>query len=181
VAAATTSTPKLPLNLPPQHQFQLPTTPFSLMRASSLPDDRRARKRKQERPSSALDNPLWQPEERDDGSNFLQRGPISLPPLGLPRPRKFLGRSGSVPTAPLPLFHQVARQQQQQQQLTKSDLALNLGDLPHPPPLQLAPMSGPQTQTAGVETLSAEAPAAVEAVNQHFLRAPRKQEVNNEA
>ncbi|KAG7667714.1 putative AP2-like ethylene-responsive transcription factor SNZ [Nannochloris sp. 'desiccata'] len=166
---------KIPINLPPQHQLQLQANSIPpLTRASSLPDDRRARKRKQERPSSALDNPQWHAEEPVAG--ISQRVPSASLPLDLPRPSKLLGRAGSGP-APFPLFH-AARQQQQVQQQSKNDLACNLGNLPHPPPLQLGPLEVQPNQQAGL-SLPAAGTAAVGGTNHHYRRTARKRE--NEA
>jgi hypothetical protein len=80
---------------------------------------------------------------------FLNRGRTVSLPFSLPRPNMILSRSGSLPAhlpahlpAPLPLFQTSPRQ-------SKNDLDSNLtrGDLPHPPPLQLAPL---QVQQAGI-------------------------------
>jgi len=184
VAIATSTPPsKIPINLPPEHQLQLQANSNSiplLPRASSLPNDKRARKRKQERPSSALENPQWHAEEplAQPGAGTLQRLPsAAMPPLDLPRNNKILGRTGSGP-APLPLFQaagqQEATSQQRVQQQSMNDPACNLGSLPRPPPLQLAPLRNERNQQ-GIE-LPAVAPRDT---NQHYLRTPRKRE--NEA
>jgi hypothetical protein len=177
-AGIATSTPssKIPINLPPHNQLQLHATSIPLLtRASSLPNDRRVRKRKQERPSSALDNPQWHAEE--PVADTLQQVPSASLPLDLPRSNKILGRAGSG-AAPLPLF-QAARHQVQQQQQQEAKNNCNLGDLPHPPPLQLAPLGVQPNQHDRIPFPSVVPPDAVGGTGHHFLRTPRKRE--NEA